>query len=446
MAVHQRLPSDMSLLRLQDKHVTKTVWEGNERLLRPRRHAIWIMNHADLVHPRVKAMMDGVGFGHLLTFSNIDINHHLVMALVERWRTETHTFHLPHGETTVTLEDVSVLLGLPIDGEPVTGFTNGDWVSMCRHLLGIIPPGNVVIGNTIRLSWLNNNFHQLPDDASENVVAHYARAHILTLIGSLLMPDTSGSRVHLMYLLLLDDLNNVSSYSWGSAVLACLYRALDHGINFNQDNIGGCMLLLQCWAWERIKCISPSLPPLSAEDIASGLGYPLAKRWSRALSQRQHQPTSSVSLIRSMLDQLQSKQFIWCPYTEDDIAALIIGEVSCVCRAVVPLICFATVEFHQADRVMRQFGFRQTIPTDPLNLDQLHKEDMRGRTERYWPQYHERWIVLWKDRHNRLIQGVQFNGNGHLRDTTTYMQWYINHTIRHISLPQQTSDEDYDMP
>ena len=35
-----RLPVNMSLLRLQDKHVTKDVWEGNERLLRPKRHAI----------------------------------------------------------------------------------------------------------------------------------------------------------------------------------------------------------------------------------------------------------------------------------------------------------------------------------------------------------------------------------------------------------------------
>jgi len=47
-----------------------------------------------------------------------------------------------------------------------------------------------------------------------------------------------------MYLLLLADLNNVSNFSWGSTLLVCLYRALDHSINYNQDNIRGCMLLL----------------------------------------------------------------------------------------------------------------------------------------------------------------------------------------------------------
>lgn len=31
-------------------------------------------------------------------------------ALVDRWRLETHTFHLPSGELTVTLEDVAMIL------------------------------------------------------------------------------------------------------------------------------------------------------------------------------------------------------------------------------------------------------------------------------------------------------------------------------------------------
>ncbi|KAL0015722.1 hypothetical protein SO802_002791 [Lithocarpus litseifolius] len=45
-----------------------------------------------------------------------EIDHCLISALVEQWRSETHTFHLPHGEMSITLEDVEVILGLPIDG------------------------------------------------------------------------------------------------------------------------------------------------------------------------------------------------------------------------------------------------------------------------------------------------------------------------------------------
>ncbi|KAL4365297.1 hypothetical protein AHAS_Ahas07G0092000 [Arachis hypogaea] len=39
----------------------------------------------------------------------------MLIALVERWRPETHTFIMPVGEVTVTLEDVLHLFGLPID-------------------------------------------------------------------------------------------------------------------------------------------------------------------------------------------------------------------------------------------------------------------------------------------------------------------------------------------
>jgi hypothetical protein len=38
---------------------------------------------------------------------------------VDRQRLETHTFHLPVGEVTVTLQDIAVLFGLPLDGAPV---------------------------------------------------------------------------------------------------------------------------------------------------------------------------------------------------------------------------------------------------------------------------------------------------------------------------------------
>jgi len=75
--------------------------------------------------------------------------------------------------------------------------------------------------------------------------------------------------------------------------------------------------------------------------------------------------------------------------------------------------------YFQVDRVMRQFGFRQSIPSDPFNLEQLHKEDMRRQTDRCWTQYHVAWITMWNDRHNSLIHENQFNGNGHLHDKST---------------------------
>jgi len=47
------------------------------------------------------------------------IDNSLITALVDRWRPETHAFHMPCGEMAPTLQDVSYLLGLPIAGTAV---------------------------------------------------------------------------------------------------------------------------------------------------------------------------------------------------------------------------------------------------------------------------------------------------------------------------------------
>ena len=44
---------------------------------------------------------------------------------------------MPVGECTVTLQDVSILLGLPVDGPPVTTSSFLPWASVVENLLGI---------------------------------------------------------------------------------------------------------------------------------------------------------------------------------------------------------------------------------------------------------------------------------------------------------------------
>ncbi|MFQ6658923.1 hypothetical protein Gotur_028010, partial [Gossypium turneri] len=59
------------------------------------------------------------------------------------------------------------------------------------------------------------------------------------------------------------------------------------------------------------------------------------------------------------------------------------------------LINYATVEPHQTDRVLRQFGCRQLIPADPKVFDNHHKIDLRllgTDWPRYWSEYTKIWI------------------------------------------------------
>ncbi len=69
------------------------------------------------------------------------IDQALMCGLVERWRSETHSFHLPVGEMTVTLQDVSALWGLRIDGDPVGGVSDHQFGSgtMGIAIYGLVP-------------------------------------------------------------------------------------------------------------------------------------------------------------------------------------------------------------------------------------------------------------------------------------------------------------------
>lgn len=68
------------------------------------------------------------------------IDHALVTAMVEWWKPETHMFHLPVGECTITMEDVARQLGLRVRGSPVIEPSYFDREELCGELLGAVPP------------------------------------------------------------------------------------------------------------------------------------------------------------------------------------------------------------------------------------------------------------------------------------------------------------------
>ena len=68
--------------------------------------------------------MTDVRLDGLLRVPHMDLNQALITMLVKRWRSETHSFHLPHGEMTITFQDMEVIMGVPVDGLPVVGYTS----------------------------------------------------------------------------------------------------------------------------------------------------------------------------------------------------------------------------------------------------------------------------------------------------------------------------------
>ncbi|XP_057502249.1 protein MAIN-LIKE 1-like [Actinidia eriantha] len=116
------------------------------------------------------------------------------------------------------------------------------------------------------MSWLRRTFDVLPEHADDISVQRHARAYILRLIGGILFTDYSQTLVKVAYLPLLLDLDAAGACSWGSAVLAMLYRSMCRATKIGQRQIAGALLLLQIWACERF----PHMCPYRVDDHTAG--------------------------------------------------------------------------------------------------------------------------------------------------------------------------------
>ncbi|XP_040963927.1 protein MAINTENANCE OF MERISTEMS-like [Gossypium hirsutum] len=92
------------LIRSGIRHISdaaNNAYQDSFRVLRGRVSVLKIAPDA-----RFMPYLELAGFGSVALIRSSDLRFDLLSALVERWRPETHTFHFPCGECTVTLEDV----------------------------------------------------------------------------------------------------------------------------------------------------------------------------------------------------------------------------------------------------------------------------------------------------------------------------------------------------
>ncbi|XP_018437685.2 serine/threonine-protein phosphatase 7 long form homolog [Raphanus sativus] len=429
-------PVDQSVLVWQHEHRSAAIWEDE---VPPReltcRHKLLGMRDWPL-EPLVCRKLIEFGLYGVYKVAFIQLDYALITALVERWRPETHTFHLPAGEITVTLQDVNILLGLRVDGPAVTGSTKNNWADLCEDLLGLRPGPGDLHGSHVSLAWLRDNFRNLPADPDEETLKCHTRAFILALMSGFLYGDKSKHDVALTFLPLLRDFDEVAKLSWGSATLALLYRELCRASKRTVSTICGPLVLLQLWAWERLHVGRPGrLKDVGAsymDGIDGALPDPLGCRWRASLSHKEN-PRGGLDFYRDQFDQQKDEQVIWQPYTQDLLAKLPLICLSGqnIWRTVAPLICFDVVEWHRPDRVLRQFGLHQTVPAPCDNEKALHSIDKRGKSVYDWSARHSRHIGLWEARESSVVLGEPECRPMDYNDP--YMEWYRKITRRIIS-------------
>uniref|UniRef100_K3YMG6 SWIM-type domain-containing protein n=1 Tax=Setaria italica TaxID=4555 RepID=K3YMG6_SETIT len=257
------------------------------------------------------------------------------------------------------MQDIAMILDLPLEGHPVMGIIqNENWRDMVAMYIGIRLPepkdgDNSKKTSGVSSAWLREHFNVCPQGANDEVVQRYARVWLWNFVSTFLLPDAAGNTVPWMVLPILgQDWDNIALYSWGSTVLAWLYRQLCEACRrtARDSNVGGCTYMLQIWIWERM-------------------------------------PVGRPCRLRVDIE-------LW--------------------RCMTPMILYYVVEFHMLHRVMRQFGRMQPCPPLELStLQQLHRIDLRKRyKENDWRLKHAQYLIQWENMQRYNPEGPSRRSRG----------------------------------
>ncbi|XP_058726450.1 protein MAIN-LIKE 1-like [Vicia villosa] len=125
---------------------------------------------------------------------------------------------------TITLDDVSCLLHVPIRGElvdPDVVVTDYDAIHLAVELFGVSLSDATTEASTVRgpyykLDWLKQIFEQ---QRAANNFTGALRAYMMLLLGCTILADKTFTLVEAKYLPLFRDLSTCGRYCWGAAAL-----------------------------------------------------------------------------------------------------------------------------------------------------------------------------------------------------------------------------------
>ncbi|KAI5648645.1 hypothetical protein M9H77_34650 [Catharanthus roseus] len=117
------------VLSRQHEHRFGLIWSGDREtcytLLQCRRFGRNLFQCYSTAPRRLVEIIDRTGFGGVFRCGYIGLDYALITSLVERWRQETHTFHMTCGIVSITLQD--------LDAEKWTLLHDGGHRHVCRE-------------------------------------------------------------------------------------------------------------------------------------------------------------------------------------------------------------------------------------------------------------------------------------------------------------------------
>ncbi|XP_050902326.1 protein MAIN-LIKE 1-like [Lathyrus oleraceus] len=160
------------------------------------------------------------------SLTKIDTN--FISAFVERWNLETSSFHMSFGEMSITLDDVSCLLHLPIRGVlwSPQDVTEEVVVELVVDYLGVSQSEAQRHVRSCMSSYYNVEllYDLFVHHKAASIWTYATRAYLLMLVGSIIFADKTFTLVEARYLLLITNLDRCPGYSWGATALCWIHE------------------------------------------------------------------------------------------------------------------------------------------------------------------------------------------------------------------------------
>jgi hypothetical protein len=106
---------------------------------------------------------------------------------------------------TVTLEDIAMIIGLPISGPPVSGLCEPvGWHQRVADFVRRNPPDRQEHGKGreagVHISWLRQEFQHCPEGEDDATVSNYVRAWVRHIFGTVLFPEATRDMASWTYI------------------------------------------------------------------------------------------------------------------------------------------------------------------------------------------------------------------------------------------------------
>nr|XP_027068653.1 protein MAIN-LIKE 1-like isoform X3 [Coffea arabica] len=272
-------------------------------------------------HDQYKELFVAAGFGDFLKIDPVHIPQAYLVALMERWFSETNTIHLPCCEIGPTPVDWAMVTGLQFKGESIR-FNHQFEMIKALELLGV--ESAAVTEGKIRLSSITPTMEEL-----------------------------------VKYL---EHIDEVGNYNWAAITFAAFLAGMRRKVTGETGAFTGFWPFLLFWAFEYLDIFRP--------NIVEADVFPRAIRWScpNILSSADF---SDLFAARCQLDYIEEAQVTWQPYlASSEFGSTDMVQAVSLAQKRAPFESIDTWEYYLGERCRRQLGFPCRVPFPPP--DRMH--------------------------------------------------------------------------